>query len=471
MTPYSYAGLVPRSAGRLLPRSIPRPSAVSIVAAAARTDIRRKPYRHGAARLGATRMRVFASAVSLLAACTPFIARAQVQSAEVTPGFTWGVGETVEHDSNLERLPGGSPTPPADTLKTTSILGSFDETYSREEISAKANVGRVFYTRPADRQFDYTAEDIEGTLASDLPYNIDTTIKASRTAALAHFADIAQPVRDVIDTKNLSGTLAFPLAVDFRGVVDGNRVQTRNSFGAFQTQDLDVTGVDGGIRYEPTTGNDVDLVARTAHGVYPNGSPSALLSPGYRDKGVDLRADWTFSGASHLQGRVGYLKRSNDELLYAVGDQVRALNRDFSGPAADLTYLWQITSVTQLTFLALRETGAAGDNNYLSAVSKSFRITPNYRPTPKITLQAFADWTRRDYFSNVLQAINIQEGLPPGTGGRVDDNHTYDASVVWTPRRWLQASLEFRRETRDSTIDTLSFKNDIFIFSIQGNFD
>jgi hypothetical protein len=459
----------------MTPHSKPRPVPVRhpdapIVAAAAAAGIGRKPYRAGASRVRATRVRALAPAFALLAACAPFAARAQAQATQAPPGFGWGVGETVEHDSNLERLPGGNPTPPADTLKTTSITGSFDDTYSREELSARATIGRVNYVRPADHQFDYTAEDIEGALTSNLAYDIDLALKASRTAALAHFADISTPTRDVIDTKHLSGNLAFPLVADFRGVADGDRIQTRNSGGTFQTQNLDTTGVDAGIRYEPTTGNEVDLVARTVLGVYPDGTPSALISPGYRDKGADLRADWTFSGASRLQGRLGYVKRSNDELLYPVNGQVRELNRDFAGPVADLTYLWQITAATQLSFFAQRLTGAAGDNNYLSSVNKTLRITPNYKPTAKITLQAYADWTRRDYFTNVIQALNVEAGLPPGSGGRVDYNHSYDASISWTPRRWLLGSVELRRELRDSTVENYSFTNNIIILSLQGSF-
>jgi hypothetical protein len=419
----------------------------------------------------------FGAATALIAALAvvPLPAQAQAQLPE--PGFSWGVGESVEHDSNLDRLPSNSPagTQIADTIKSTSILGSFDDTYSRETITAKAQIGRVDYVRranPDDHTYDYTSEDLHAALDSSLPYNIDATIKAARTAALAHFADIGEPVRDVIDTKDLTANLALPITIDFRTLLGADRVQTRNSYGPLQTQDLDTTEVNGGIRYQPASGNSIDLLLRTVRGIYINGTPSALISPGYRDKAVDLRADWTFTGASRLQGRAGFIRRSNDELIYVdpANGQANELNRNFSGPQYDLTYLWQITAASRITFFALRATGAAGDNNYLSAVSKTLRITPAYQLTTKVEIDAYVEWTRRNYFSNVLAALSLVEGAPPGVTTRIDTNHNFGLSVNWTPRRWLQLFVDVHRENRDSNQAQLTYDNNVETVGIQGNF-
>ena len=274
-------------------------------------------------------------------------------------GFTFGPGETIQHESNVLRTSGTQPGLPVvgDTSYNTDLMASFNQTYGREQVSASATIGRVLYEHLS--QYDFTEEDIRGALKSSLPYSVEASIDGAHTSELAHFADFNNTIRDVIDFNSLNAKVDFPFEVDWRGVLGGSATQLTNSASSFQAQDVNTAEIDGGIRFQPVTGNHVDLLLRSVEGTYPNNSPASLIPPGYHDIGVDLRADWTFSGASHLQGRAGFVRRRDDEMFYldTTTGQMQLLDRNFSGPAYDLTYTWQVTAASRLTYTAYAVTG------------------------------------------------------------------------------------------------------------------
>jgi hypothetical protein len=399
---------------------------------------------------------------------------------EQETGFGIGPGETIEHDSNLLRASGqtGSPVV-ANTLFNTDLAGWYHQIFGREDLSLAATVGRVHYlhsivsaqtetvggvvqTVNVPQDFDYTAEDLRAGLKSNLAGDINVNLDASRTTRMAQFADTGTAIKNVIATNAADGLIDVPVVADFRAELGGNAHQNRNSSGFFSTQDLNVYEVDGGARYSPTTGNHVDLLARSANGIYPNGSPSVFISPGYHDKGVDLRVDWTFSGASRALGHAGYVKRTNDVLETSKGP----LDRDFAGPIVDLTYIWQTTSATKLTFYGSRQVGAAGDDSYLSGVTRDLKFTPSWQPTAKIDVGAYIESIHRDYFTNVYAIVT---DTPPGTT-RVDNSVNYGLSLVWNPTRWLQTALELYHEHRDSTLSEWDYRNNVVNLSLQTSF-
>ena len=389
-------------------------------------------------------------------------------------GTSFGIGEMVNYDSNFFRLPqgaGGSNTP-GETSYDTYLVGTFHQVYSRQEVTASANIGRVLDTHY--KQFDFTQESIRAALQSSLPYNIATNLDVSRTMSLAHFADIGVSNRNVITSNHAGASADFPLTVDFRAVLGGSVSQTRNSAGNFSATDFNYTDVNGGIRYQPTTGNHIDLLAHSDLSQYPNASagvyflPNAFLGPSFRERGADLKIDWTFSGFSHANGRAGFVQRRDDFLTYAdpLTGQPRKLDVGFSGPAYDLSYTWAATTITRLTISVSRQTGAAGDNSYLMAVSKSVRVSPSYQASSKIAFDAFAEFLQRNYLNSVYEVLFA---AAPGTI-RQDRGHNAGLHALWAPWRWFQTSLDLHREIRTSTIPSWNYADKSASLNIQGNF-
>jgi len=392
-----------------------------------------------------------------------------VHAQEPPPmGFTFGPGETIEHESNVTRVSGtqlGFPVV-GDTSYNTDLMASFNQTYGREQVSATATIGRVVFEHLS--QYDFTDEDVRGALKSSLPYSVEASIDVAHTAALAHFADFNSTIRDVIDFNAVNAKVDFPLEVDWRGVLGGIATQLTNSATILQNQDVNTAELDGGIRFQPITGNHVDLLLRSVEGTYPNNSPSNLIAPGYHDVGADLRADWTFSGASHLQGRAGFVRRSDDQMFYfnTFTGQTELLDRNFSGPAYDLTYTWQITAASRLMLYGLRMVGPSGENYLLTATTHTFKFTPAYQASAKIEVDAYYQWTATNYFTAVYDAYSSE---PPGTTLN-NYQHNVGLSVIWTPRRWIKATLDFHRDVRDSNNPIWAYTDNVALLSLQTRF-
>jgi hypothetical protein len=404
------------------------------------------------------------------------LALAGAAHGQETPlGFSIGPAVTEEHDSNFTRGAGAALGQPvvADSYTEADLIGSFYETYGRQIVNASASVGRVLFKK--ETLYDYTRQDLKANLESDFPYTIKTIVSAEHSAQLARFADIGSAVRDVIGRNDIEADLYFPLVVDWQGILLATLMRVDNSAPSFVDLNVDTKEIDAGTRYQPSSGNHVDLVLRDTLGSYPNGTASNLISPTYRERGVDLRLDWTFSGASHLLGRAGYLQRRNDD-LYITGVIAQGprryplvsttdINRNFSGPSFELTYIWTLSKATNLTAYGVRQIGVAGDYNYLSAITNTYRITPGYTPDEKVGFNAYFEWTRRNYFNSYAALTDSQ----PGTT-RLDTWRNAGLSMRWTPRRWLQVTFDVHRENRDSNIALYSYVDNVASVGIAATF-
>ncbi len=401
---------------------------------------------------------------------------ASARGADVPLGFTFGPAETITYDSNVLRTPSDAASPGGrgDISTATDLTGALHEIYGREDVTASATVGRVLYRHMT--QLDYTEQDARARVKASLPLNIDADVSGSHTATLAHFADIATPIRNVITHNEVAASLGLPITLDWRTVVGGNGAQSRNSAPAFATQDFNTAEVNGGIRFQPSTGNHVDLLVRSIHATYISATPQTLLGPGYHDRAADITVDWTFAGASYLHGRAGYLRRTGDLAVYADPvNGTQTLDRNFAGPAVDMTYLWQTTAATKVTLYAERNTGATGDNSYLSAVNHAYRITPGYQPSVKLDLGAYVEYAQSSYFGNVLQAIALTPAAAAALGivsGASRNDHTRSGGLLakWSPRRWLEVNADLHRELRTSTVSVFQYVDTFASIRFIGSF-
>ncbi len=415
-------------------------------------------------------------AVLLLAICG-----AAVEAQEASLGPHIGAQLTEEHDSNVFRSSGLAGAAPmmGDRITTGTLLAGIDETYSREQLSASASVGRVLYGTQTG--LDYTQQNINAVLRSDLPLNIQTSLQATRSATLLPLSSQVQAVRDVIATNTFSGSADFPVWVDWRGVLDLSSSRSANSSSLYSTSDLRALQADGGIRYEPSSGNHIDLVFRGVRATYPQSTAQQVTGTGYTEEGEDLRLDLSFWSASHILGHAGSTRHRADDLV--VGNFFSGLpvhlSRDFAGPIYDLTYDWDVTGATRLTLYGARQIGATGTNQYLtggnqylSSVSKTFRIAPAFQWSSKLSFNASLEWSLQDYRDDLYLAYLQQIGYSiNGVVGRKDATHTMGLGASWSPRRYLALTLDLHREVRDSNQAIWSYTNNVANLSVRGNFD
>jgi hypothetical protein len=365
-----------------------------------------------------------------------------------------GASLSTAFDSNVTRAPEGGGAQ-GSGIETASLLAGFDHTYGRENLSASAQLGRVLYRQMAP--YDYTSEDVRLRLKSSLPANIETDFKVTRTQQLTPLADLTTIRRNVFIQNLVDGSATFPVgALEWRALIGADALQVRNSNDIDRLTDMNMAEVTGGLRYQSGSENNVDFVFRTQHASYPDGAQTVFATGAYQDRAADLRTKWRISGASALEGRIGYIQRRYDNLV--------AL--DFAGPAYDLTYRWTPGAKTTLTLFALRATGAPGDSNYLAAVAHTYRVSPAYLLSEYIHLDAHYEWTGLHYFGDtILQAPGQTTQI-----ARIDAVNNAGISAVWRARRWLNVTIEAHREQRNSNIAIWDYTDRVATLTLASKF-
>lgn len=375
----------------------------------------------------------------------PGISSAQVApAAAAAPGFSIGAGLQSQYDSNVVRAPTDAGN--GSWINQADAIAGFDRTYGRQHVYATADVGRVLYDQLS--VYNYTHEALHGGWHMDLLDSANSEVDLTRTLDLAHFADLNSVRRNVISRDAAHVSVDYPVATVWRPIVGADAARLRNSNGVDSPADVNTSEVDGGIRYQTGKENQVDLVARMVRGSYPNPQPVPAQVSSYREKGGDLRVKWKFSASSTLFGRVGYVERTNDLPAF----------RNFSGAAYDMTYVWQPTGRTTLTALVLRQTGATGDNQYLSSVTHLYSLTPAYAVTAKTRVEAQFGLSQLDFI--------VVGNAPP----RNDSIYSAALRVAWSPLRWLQVKVGQTWEQRVSNQQAFDYLDRISSILLQASF-
>jgi len=376
-------------------------------------------------------------------------------------GLSAGPIETIEHDSNLGRTAGVAGAPAlADTLYSTGLGAELHESYGREQVDATAAVSRVLYQN--SRQLDYTQENFDAGLSAQLPLDVAANLRATHTAQMVHFGDIGGIVADVISRDSATGNLAFPLLANWRAVIGGDFSRSGNSSDSLRGQNDRTTEGMAGLRYTTSAANHIDLLGRRLHDRRPNYTAGSQIGPGFDESVGDVSADWTIAGVSQVHGHAGFVRHTGDRYQYATTVapiRTLSIDHDFAGPAFDLSYAWQVSGATSITLLGARVDGAVGDNNYLSAVSHTYRITPAWKYSTKTEVDLFAQRSRRDYAAD-----------PSIASLRTDQGHDVGMVVIWTPRRWLQTKLQLHQERWSSTVALFSYRDTVAILDLKAFF-
>ena len=384
---------------------------------------------------------------------TVFVA-ADARAAEDTEGFHFGGGVNAANDSNVFRT---SPTDPAGVtsayVTTLYGLASFDRTYGQQHVFANVNFGRVLYSGGLS-PYDYSSQTVDAGYRLGSWQRFNVGIEWVRSAAQVNFGDTLFKVPDVVTRDSLTVDVDQPVIGDWHLVANATGSFERYSDSLSSVSNLDRFGGQVGVRYVPIYGNRIDLYLGQTRGRYPNGATTAFNDAAYRDRLADLSVSWHFSGSSRLDGHVGYSQRRNNTLTF----------RDFSGLSSDLTWVWAPTGKLTLTLSGSRVMGAAGDVEFLTASTKTWRLAPAWQATEKIKLEAALYRSVRDYFG---QGLALAPGGPLPAATHNDTILGGSLTATWAMERWLTLSADLRAEHRDSNLPNWAYSGRIAGISVR----
>ena len=351
------------------------------------------------------------------------------------------LGQTLEHDSNVFRLPGSSPRQ-SDTYGVTTLGLKLDKRYGLQRI--ELDVSAQDYRYQHNTALDFTAINyvaawrwsltprFTGNVTADRSEYIDNTSLVQSTGVVNHRTEAA---------KGIDGEYDLGSAVRLVGGVFDHSVN--NSATAVSIANTTVTGGDVGVKYVFNTGNTLAYRYLKGNGEYNGLSASTLPSRNFSDVEHEFSFELRPSGSTSVQGRVSHLERKRDDSAVS----------EFSGVVGRVNANWVITGKSSLDVGVIREISSYQPSALIPSyfVGGRVYISPVWKPTEKTAVRLRLDEGVRYY----------KGSLEPGYAGRRDTLNQSGVSFEWEPRRNVKLAASLAYDKRSSNIQNLDYKANV----------
>ena len=401
--------------------------------------------------------------VGLICATTAMTAMAQDTEGDVI-SLTAGLG--VTRDSNVLRVPDGTDTRPfgSDSMSDTILRGtlgiSFDRLISQQRLQMNAQVEGFKYNNYSD--FD--------NLGYDAGLNYDWVIGRPFFGRMGGRIYRFQPAiqdrglgqanveRNEVERQTVYLNGGIRITPSWSAIAGWEVDRRRNSADLYNDSDADYNTLEGGVRFAPGTGTEIDVVYRRTDGDYknlqvngPDGLPllTGPRSSDFNQNALVARISYRPSEDSRLAGRIGFTERN-----YDVDS-----TRDFSGITTGFDVEWAQSGAIKMLVSIARD--IEPDDSAITATyadAKSFAIRPTIQATGKIKVMPFYQYIDRSFKGD------------GGANQREETFQSYGVGLAYEIRRNLNALFDLRQERRNSNFDSLDFDANIVSAGIQARF-
>ena len=348
----------------------------------------------------------------------------------------------VLYDSNIYRVSGDFEDQESDTVGHLGAGLNADWKLSRQHLLLDAVVDRAKYD--AQGELDHTRLDGRATWAWEVGNLWNGDLGYHYNKELSSFDEQLVPEKDMRTTHSGFWSAGYQIHPDWKLIAglqyDDASYQKRDfldrktSTGKLEVQYRNTRSTYVGLRTEYAKNDlrDLDI------------APGVSINNDYNQTTISGVFYWQGTDKSALEANLGYTDVKYDELN----------DRDFQGSTGRLTYHWAATGKTNLDLAIWRETSSLYDEITTYVLQKGVSIRPTWSATPKITVTGDVSYTNDDFKGrNDLASV-------VGAQRRDDDTWFYGLGATWQPRDYVQVSLNYRRETRDSSIDVVDYNDD-----------
>ena len=398
-----------------------------------------------------TSFRAYAPLPLVLAAAAPLF----VQADELDT-LQFRVGQSVQYDSNVFRLPDSTNTQAllgtaerSDVIGVTTLGIKLNKAYGLQRFELEATADDYNYRRFSN--LDFTAANyaaawrwsftpaLRGNLTTDRREYVDTTADVQNMGLLNRRTARAT----VLDAE-------YELGAAWR-LLGGVFQRSSESSQPFSFEaDSTIRGGEAGVRYVTGSANSIAYRYKNGQGEYSSRLVAPLVTTGFDEQEHELRAEWAPSAKTTVQARVSHLDRKHD------GQSAR----DFSGVIGQVNAAWAITGKTRLTGGAARELGSYQTNTASYYEGYRVFVAPIWRATEKTSVRLRYDHGVREY-----------KGPLPGFAAtnRRDTTRLASLSLEWQALRSLTLLTAFQRDKRTSTAPGFDYKANVLSLSLQAS--
>lgn len=379
-----------------------------------------------------------------------------VQAQGLSP-LSFEAGYSVQHDSNLFRLPDGTNTQAllgrdsaAEQIDVRSLGMSFDKSWSLQNL--RLNYRVVDYQYQNFSYLNFTALNYNMAWRWAVTPRVTGTLSASQQEVQSSFSDYQGystrntrtdrsrgfNLRAEVDGLwSVLGSLSSVLRVNQQPVLAGN--------------DYKAVVTEVGVQYERPTLSSAKAVVRQTDGTYLNRSvsSSAQADNRFTQTNYELSLRRAPGGWSDANLMLGYLDRTHPNLP----------QRNFAGGIgrADLTFAPDGKVSTQLGYAYDRSDYLGTATNYV--VTQRRYLGLSWRTTERTSLSL-----RHSLFSSNYG------GSTASAGDRVDEGRESLLSASWQPDRHLAITASLQRTARASNQSTQEYASQLASVSVQAYF-
>ena len=359
------------------------------------------------------------------------------------------LGGSVVHDANVFRLPGFvDPQLVVGKSTKSDLIGVLyaglliDQPYRQQRFQLSLTESRYRYQNFSFLDFD--ALNYRGVWLWHLSPRVSGTLSAEHKEALVPFADFRVFQRNVRATDNRVFNLDAWVFGGWHLLLGASQYEQKNEQPFLAEADYRLAGIDAGIRYVARSGNSASLIRRAREGDYLNRiiDPATLFDNAFRQDDTELRAIWAVTGKSALNGRLTWLERRHENFP----------QRDFSGTAGELAYVWTPTGKLRLDFSARRDIRAWWEPFASYRVDDTLAFTPAWAVTAKTAVRARLERTTSDFRGPVFTPLGPL---------RSDTVRSAQLSADWAPLRSVSLSASVQRLDRSSNNAGVEFTTTI----------
>jgi exopolysaccharide biosynthesis operon protein EpsL len=345
--------------------------------------------------------------------------------------FNIGVGGTVTHDSNLFRTP-DSAGPKSDTINTGYVGLHINKPYAQQRFQLDVTETAYRYNKSSDLDFDSLS--YRGAWLWHLGPRISGTLAADRSESLVRFEDTTGTNRNVRVSENRMFNEDVEMSTPWHLLFGIAQSEQRSERTIEAQPDFHSVSVEIGSRYLTQSGNSITFVRRHVEGDYLNAifDPTNSTNDGFRQYESELQANWILNAKSTVTGRLAWLERHNNNFA----------QRDFSGPAGRITYIWTPAAKIRADLSARRDISPWQDVIATYKVDNAISIEPIWEVSAKITVRA-----RLEHVQSYFRGGAV---LPANGQTRRDTTNNALVGVNWLPLRSLTVGARLERQQRSS---------------------
>lgn len=374
--------------------------------------------------------------------------------------FTAWLGDTVSYDSNLFRL-SDSLNPQSDTINTTSLSLRIDKQISLQRFQLE--ISEVVNRYSDHSALNYNATNYNGSWTWTPSRRWTIGVNASRTKSQAPFEDTVTGItqRNVATTTTEGVTANGWITGGWYLVAGASHSDFKSEQGVIDMPDQRTNDANYGLRYLSPLGNSVTLMRRNSNGDYM-GFATTTNGSTFKETETTLQAVWNVTAKSQLQGQVGHLERTNDQIGV----------RDFSGPSASVGYLWRPTSALSFNWSASRRSAPLIDPFFSYSRETVYAFSPAWRITEKVSTHMTLARATSKYAGSGLGGVGGGFFGFGSSGGIAIDSTTNSAEIGldWLALQNFTVNTSLLHTSRSSNVQFFQYNDNLASVGVQWRF-